>query len=164
MIKTPEFETIRSRHLSKEDSEAVQEILDEEMAGNRLGTRDARLALIRRSRPKSSPTHHLFEWDVKKQQAEYLLARAGEIIRSVVVVFAELPEVPVRRYHTVVVSGKRGPYPIEKIRGAPEMMQAVLEDAKLDLESWRRRYETLRKHAELSGVFVAINSMGKKRQ
>jgi hypothetical protein len=153
------FETVGSRHLSKEDAEAVQTVLDEEMAGDRLDTRECRLALIRRSRPKNSPTHHLFEWDPKKQQQEYLLTRAGEIIRSVVVVFADLPKIPVRRYHTVVTDGKKGPYPFEKIRREPEMMKAVLEDAKRDLQTWRRRYESLRKHAELSGVFEAIDKM-----
>lgn len=126
----------------------------------RLSTREMAEAFIAASRPKTSRTHDLFEWDDAKAAAIQRRDRANRIIASVYVVFEETPELPpVRGFPVVTVDGKKGPTPMRRVLGSPDMTAAVLEQAKADLEQWRRRYERLAKMAEMRSVFAAIEKV-----
>jgi hypothetical protein len=117
---------------------------------------------VKRSRPKNSPTHHLFEWDPAKQSAIYLRDRARDIITQVRIVWEDAPDEKVRALPTVIVEGKRGPYPMQRVLTDRDMMKGLIEQAKLEADQWARRYQQLCHVAELRGVFAAIRRMTKK--
>lgn len=153
------FEVVGTQKISTEDAKEVSRVLREEMGGERLDTRECRRALIDRSRPKDSSTHHLFEWDPKKQSELYLYEQAGRIIRSVFVVFEAQPEIKIREFPTMVVGGKKGPIPTEQVFKRRNLTAQLLEQAKKDALVWARRYESLRKVAQLRNIFRAIDKL-----
>jgi hypothetical protein len=112
--------------------------------------------IIERCRPKRSPTHHLFEWDLATGHKLYLLERCRQLVMRVSVTFERSP--PTRAWRGVVIEGVRGPAPIKQIISQAELMQAVLDEAKSALEAWARRYEHLKQVAELRHVFAAIET------
>ena len=86
-----------------------------------LKTKDLLKEVIDRSRPESSPTHHLFEWDPVKGHALYLLERARRLVMEVRVVFVEAPKAdPVRAWPVRVKDGARGPMPMRQVLGDKE--------------------------------------------
>lgn len=122
-----------------------------------LATKDLYAEVVARSRPRSSPTHHMFEWDATKGHALYLLERARQLVMRVQVVFVDAPTERVRARPIVVVEGKRGPVAMERVLSNRDMVAQVLGQAKSALDSWRYRYKQLRHLSELSGVFDAID-------
>jgi hypothetical protein len=157
----------RERRVSKKDLPVVLQTLEEITKGRgkkRLTTAEQAKALVDKSRSASSPTHHLFEWDDKKAAERQRLDHAMDIIMSIEVTIDEQP--PMRGYVPVLLDDKRGYYPMLKVLENKDLITAHVAEAKEDLARWKRRYENLRHVAELSGVFVAIESAtepGKKK-
>lgn len=146
--------------LSAADAKLVEALL---MAIRRekghLTSREVHEEMIERSRPEDSPTHHLFEWDPIKGHAIYLIDRARRLVMATRVVLMDAPKRPVRAFTTVLLDGKRGPVPMQEIRRNDYLMQAAVEEAKLGIRIWRKKYEDLRTIAELSGIFEAIDKI-----
>jgi hypothetical protein len=162
----PPFEVVGSAGLSKKDAIAAsQTLLEIEREQGRLSTEEQLDALISKSRPKDSPTHHLFGdlWDPSKAQIYALRQRARHIVMAIRVVFEDRPEIPVRAFPTVVVKGKKGPYPMQKVFGNKELTAAVVEQALLDLQNWSRRYDRLREVLALAPIFSSVDRATKKR-
>lgn|GEM_PF-2222118 len=151
--------------LSKKDAEILSALITSiQRELGHLTTKELLEAVISRSRPKKSPTHHLFEWDPVKGHAIYLIERARQLIMRVRVIFAEAPKSPVRAFPIVTTNGKKGPIPMHRALDNRDMMASLLEEAKADLERWTRRYEQLRDLTELRGVFAAVSKATKKRK
>jgi len=123
----------------------------------RLDTTEILRLVIAKSRPKSSPTHHLFEWDQAKGHALYLMDRARTLVRTIRFVPSETPDEPMQAFPILLTEGKRGPVAMHQVMQSKDMMTAVIEQAKADLVTWRRRYDHLRRVAKMSGVFAAID-------
>lgn len=159
-------DTYVGRRISDGDAKLLNDELtwiNEEMG--HLTTSDVAKELVRRARPKSSPIHHLFEWDNDRAADEYRLDQARKYIRAVYVVFKELPEQPpVRAILNVVTDGKRGPMATRRVLQSADLTQQVLEKALEDLEIWRKRYEALQALAELSEVFEVVRRTLRKRR
>lgn len=152
--------------LSTKDAKLLAALVTsiEEKSG-RLNTEELLKEVVARSRPKTSPTHHLFEWDVHKGHALYLMERARQLVMHVKVILIESPEKPVRAFPVVITGGKRGPLAMQRVLDNRDLLAALLEQAKADLEAWQRRYEQLRHIAGLRGVFVAVQkATGKGRK
>jgi hypothetical protein len=132
----------------------------------RLDFNEQAEALVERSRPKNSPTHHLFEWDAKQAHELYLIQQARHLIMSVRYVVPDghhgksQGEV-VRAFPVVVTGGKKGPFPMARVMRDQSLMDALVEQAKADAVSWSRRYEKLRGFGELKGVFEAVDKLKK---
>ena len=158
-------ETVGGPGLSDKDARLLSDLVEDIWSRRgHLKTDELLQAIINRSRPKSSATHHLFEWDQAKGHALYLLERARQLVMRVNVVFVDAPETPVRKFPVVIVDGKRGPTPMQRVLDSADLMQALLEQAKVDLETWRRRYERLQTVSQLRGVFRAVDRATKKRK
>lgn len=157
-------EIVGSRKLSSKDAKAAAEILSDVLKGGEADTVECRKALIERSRPKNSPTHDLFDWDVKKHTEFYLMSRAGEIIRSILVVFEDKPDVPVRAFPVLLKPRGGGQVQaIQRVLTSRDATQTLLQQAQAEALAWAKRYEHLRERAELSGIFRAIDKMVKTK-
>jgi hypothetical protein len=152
------------KRISDKDARLINQELEViEKTKGRLTTTETAEELVRRSRPASSPTHHLFTWDDKEAADERRLDQARSLIRAVYVVFAELPDQkPVRARVNVEYGGKRGPVTMRRVLQSADLTQQLLEKAQVDLEIWSARYESLRKLAELRHVFEAIDRVSKR--
>lgn len=93
------------------------------------------------ARHEDSPTHALFEWNDRRAAEAYRLDQARYVIRSVVVVMEERTS-PMRAFVPVVHDGddERAYTSIQVAIREPALREQVLEAARRDLESWRRRY------------------------
>ena len=152
------YRAAKSSRLSKADIEAVGSVLDR-LAND--GEGDVARRLVDASKPRNSPTHHLFEWDVKRAAEAHWLDRARDLIAQVEVVFHndEGEEVGrARAFPSINIGGGQRNYvPIKKVLNSRELTEQLLEAARLDAESWVRRHEALRQIAEASVVFEALD-------
>jgi hypothetical protein len=150
--------------IGQKDAEAVVEALRSITKDlGRLDSVEQAAELVERSRPKTSPTHHLFEWDDKKAADAHRISRARQIIMSIQVTFEEAPERPVRAFPSIRVQGKQGYFPMEKILRDEKLTAALLEQAEVDLTAWSRRYSTLQDVATLKGVFEVVRGFQKHK-
>ncbi len=107
------------------------------------------------ARNPKSPLHDDFEWDDTAAAEQYRLAQARYILRSIVVVYDEAPEVPTRAF-ILVDSGSGEAYQSTCVAlSDADMRLQVLEKAKKEMAAFRRRYSELR---ELAEVFSAIDA------
>lgn len=151
--------------LSDKDAQLVGALITSiQRERGRLSTEELLEAVVEESRPARSPTHHLFEWDPVKGHALYLLDRARTLVMAVKVVFADAPKQEVRAFPVVISGGKKGPIAMQRVLDDKDLMAALLEQAKADLDVWRRRYERLRDLAEMRGVFAAVERVVKRKR
>jgi len=135
-LATQELETIRQR------------------AGGFLKPED----IVRFAKNKRTALHAYFEWDDTEAAQRYRLLQAKTIIRVVVQVVGDTGE-KVRTF--VSLSEDRGSglgYRIITDVMDDEMLtEQLLVDAKAELAAFSRKYHTLKKLAQMTDVFVAID-------
>lgn len=113
-------------------------------------------ALVEASRPEDAPLHAAFEWDDATAAELYRETQAGYIIRSVEVVVHGSAE-PVRAFVSVTTSKGATPYAsVERVMVRADSRALLLERARAELETFRRKYRQL---SELAEVFAAIDAM-----
>lgn len=105
--------------------------------------------LVNVSRDAESPLHWMFEWDDSVAAEKYREVQARKIIRSVEVVLADSP-IPQRAFQTVEHKTYQS---IERVMGSEQMRRILLNNAKRELDAFRRKYSRL---TELALVFEAI--------
>jgi len=164
-VSGPEAE-LQSKRLSEIDAASVNRTMEEIVAADpNLTTEEQHREFVEKSRPEDSPTHHLFEWDPKKQSEIYLLERARALVISVRIVYAAKPESPVRAWPVVVKDGKRGYRQMTEIvrRKEMDMLTAMIEQAKLDAENWIRKWQRLENVSELAGLFTQMRKVANRK-
>ena len=113
-------------------------------------------ALVEASRPEDAPLHAAFEWDDATAAELYRETQAGYIIRSVEVVVQGSAE-PVRAFVSVTTGKSATPYAsVERVMVRADSRALLLERARAELETFRRKYRQL---SELAEVFAAIDAM-----
>ena len=161
-MKTKKYLPSASSRISQKDAEIVGATLDAiEEAGR---GDDMPEELLRRSRPRNSQTHHLFEWSDSVAAEAYRMEQARGLIRSLEIVFEETGD-RVRAFPSVQLgSGERNYVSMRKILSRDDLTRQLVEEAKRDADGWTRRHEALRRVAELRGVFSAIDRVSKTRK
>ena len=140
----------RGFHLSV-PAQVVGEECERLESEGRLTPRD----LVDESRPDDAPLHKAFEWDDSIAAEKYREAQASYLIRSVEVVVQESTE-PTRAFVYTVSDDDREYRSIGYVLRSSESREALLEQAKRELLSFKRKYQTL---YELSSVFDAIEGV-----
>ena len=117
--------------------------------------------IVDAAKSKRSPLHREFEWDDTKAASLYRCEQARLMLRSIEVVYKEMPSTPVRSYNVVTSAtsneetGKKKCYKsTEDILSDPELRMELLSTAFAELRRFQRRFHGLQ---ELSIVFRAIN-------
>lgn len=108
--------------------------------------------LVNVSRDKDSTLHSMFEWDDTIAAEKYRETQAYKIIRSVEVVIESSP-IPQRAFGTVEHKAYQR---IERIMETDSLRQILLNNAKRELEAFKRKYSRL---TELAEVFKAIDML-----
>lgn len=110
--------------------------------------------VLEKARDKNSELHKCFEWDDSIAAEKYRLQQARAIIVNLVYVPKTKEEEPVRCFQ---ITTERCTYqPTKQFLVQEDEYQSLLERAKAELESFKRRYATL---TELESVFEAIESI-----
>lgn len=100
--------------------------------------------------------HSRFTWDDSKAAHEYRLWQAREVIRVLVRVVPGVKST-VRAFVSLAQDRKAGGYrSIEDVMIDPPMRESLLDQAKRELASFRRRYKDLK---ELAVVFSAMDEI-----
>jgi hypothetical protein len=156
MVSAISEEIVGGPGLSNKDAKLLHELVNQiRKDRGHLKSEDLFEEIIKRSRPKKSPTHHLYEWDLEKGHALYLLERTRRLVMKVEIIFAKMPKT--RAWRGVVIEGVRGPAPIQKIISVDHLFESVLDEARAALEMWARKYKELENLAEFRDVFQTIN-------
>lgn len=109
--------------------------------------------LVEASRPEDAPLHDCFEWDDTVAAEKWRDAQASYIIRSVEVTVDGANE-PTRAFVATVSDDKQEYRAIGYVLRSTDSREALLESARRELLSFRRKYATL---YELAKVFDAID-------
>jgi hypothetical protein len=112
--------------------------------------------LVEKSRPKSAPTHKMFEWDDGAAASRWRNHQARNIIRQVRVVTAEVPE-PSLAFVKVNTDKSETGYMSTVKALTSDRRDQVLQDALAQLNGVRKRYNNLQ---ELADVWAALDSVG----
>lgn len=115
------------------------------------------------ARNPNSPLHGFFEWDDNEAAEQYRLSQARGLIRSVVAIYREpkASSEPVRiAAFTHIAEGEASHYrATHHAMSQKATRDVVLAQAWRELQQWRRKYQHLRKFADL---FEAIDEIGEK--
>ena len=109
--------------------------------------------VVKEEKARKAPLHDEFIWDNDKAAHEQRCSRAGDLMRSLVVVFEEDTEGkhPTRRYSAERREGASHAYcATEDILADPERRTALVQEALKKLLQWRVQYRHLN---ELAIVF-----------
>ena len=131
-------------------AQVAGEVCERLSAEERLTPRE----LVDESRDEGAPLHKAFEWDDAKAADAYRMSQASYIIRSVELVREDVSE-PVRAFVSVSVTddGARCYQSIEPTLREAATREAVLEEARRELDAFKRKYRGLE---ELAAVIAAI--------
>lgn len=110
-------------------------------------------ALVDASRPEDAPLHCCFEWNDSVAAEKWRQTQAAYIIRSVEVTVDESCE-PTRAFVATVTDDSREYRAIGYVLRSSEGRDALLDAARRELLSFRRKYSNLH---ELAGIFSAID-------
>lgn len=99
--------------------------------------------VVNESRPEDAPLHNLFEWDDAIAAEQYRVVQARFIIRNITV--EEDGEPTVRQF----VHTGGGYVPIRKALQDIDMTQALLAQAKADMNAFVAKYRALKSLHEL---------------
>lgn len=119
--------------------------------------------LIEASKPKNSPGHKLFEWDIQRAAEKHWLEQAQHHLRHLdIEIVYEGDKQPIRAVYPVIIedeSGKRvrSYASYDRVQRASDLTQQVVERAKAELRSWRNRYSLYR--GVFGKVFAAIDTL-----
>ena len=119
------------------------------------------VAVVEAARDETSPLHDCFTWDNSKAAHQFRLIEARKLIQVHVTILAGSTET-VQAWvslHDDRQSGG-GYRPIGVVMSRKTMRDSLLRDALADLETWRRKYSTLKK---LAGIFAAHDYVKRKK-
>ncbi len=126
----------------KGDAQEVGEYLDELRRRN-----DGVLTpeqVLQDARRKKSFLHEYFEWDDDEAAVRYRLAQAGQLVRSVHVVYEKSDESDDEKTIRAFVNIERGHgeyRDVVEVLANPQSRDKLLDDALRDLRSFKRRFE-----------------------
>jgi len=113
--------------------------------------------LVEASRPEDAPLHNEFEWDDAVAAEEFRRTQARLMICNLSIVIDEQKSEPVRAFFSLQGGFHKNSGTYEStitIMGDDERRKKLLDNAKKELESFKKKYEML---TELSAVFTAID-------
>ncbi len=117
------------------------------------------------------PLHSFFEWDTDRAAHQYRLEQARHLIRSVVVVYENVPKMiePIRAFITLGLpetdavgdDGDKRYLSMHTIMSDEDMRAQLLDQAMAEFHSWERRYQHLE---ALKGLFVEAVRVEQRRE
>ncbi len=118
-------------------------------------------AIVEAAKPKKHPLHKWFEWDDTTAGVEYRRMQSRQLLRSLVVSYAEAPEVKTRLYEvsqkTRPADAKRTLYStVDEVLADPESRDRLIASAIRAAIEFRRRFKNLH---ELAAVIESIDKV-----
>jgi hypothetical protein len=104
--------------------------------------------LVEEARSPESSIHKYFEWDDAKASEQYRLIQARLYLRSVTVEYVtpDVEAIRIRAFVPVYVDGHgRSWKPLREVVEVPAEMKQVLETARAELLTFRKKYNLLRR-------------------
>lgn len=149
------YGVVPGARIKEADAQLLGETIARLSRKNRVATPEA---LLLEARGKSSPIHHLFNWDDQEAATKYRTDQARYYIQSITIQLVTPTESVETRAFQIVTreTGERGAVPAKEVFSTP-LGDQVVSAALRELNSWRRRYGLYRKLAELSTVFEAVD-------
>ena len=137
----------------KQDAEVVGNELQELAEENNLSPE----SVLEKARDENSPLHNLFEWDDSVAAEKYRLNQARQIIQQIVIV-KDHPNAESRMIRSFVTTSKNdGSYQlISAVVQDTDKYEVLLRRARLELQAFKEKYQTL---VELKELFDVIDKI-----
>ena len=113
--------------------------------------------LVDASRPEEAPLHNEFEWNDSLAAEEYRRVQARLLISNLSIVVEEHKQEPVRAFFSLQNGFRKNSGIYESaiaIMNDDLKREKLLENAKKELEAFKKKYQLL---SELAEIFEAIN-------
>lgn len=156
------YRPAKGAQFNKEDAQHLGQIMEE--FGDRITPKD----VVAKAKPKSSPIHHLFEWDDTAAAHRFRLFQArNHINRLEVVILVDNKERATKAYHSVVIQEdderpERVYASMVEIQKSPNLAEQAIQNALDEANSWMTRYKDYKQ--VLGGVFTEIRKVSKRRK
>jgi len=111
--------------------------------------------LLNANRSEDAPLHNEFEWDNEKASELYRESQSRHIINCLCIC-AEPTKSETKEVRAFFTLEKSVYEPLSAILSVTEKRDALLEQAKKELNTFKQKYSTLK---ELKPIFEAINNM-----
>lgn len=115
--------------------------------------------LVEASRPEDAPLHNEFEWDDRIAAEEYRRTQARLMICNLSIVLEEQKQEPIRAFFSLQNGFRKNEGTYEStimIMGDSEKRKRLFDNAKRDLEAFKKKYEILSELAELFSVIDSV--------
>ena len=141
-----------SMNIYKADAQKVaEEIIS-------IGDEATPAQIVEKAKDENTELHKCFIWDDRIAAEHYRLYQARHIVRLLIIHNTDEPDDPdpVRFFYKVDREHDTGYKMTTKIVRNDDEYKALLRQAKAELDSFRKKYKTLK---ELDGVFDAIDEI-----
>lgn len=115
--------------------------------------------LVEASRPEDAPLHNEFEWDDRIAAEEFRRTQARLMICNLSIVLEEQKQEPIRAFFSLQNGFRKNEGMYEStitIMGDSEKRKRLFDNAKRDLEAFKKKYEILSELAELFSVIDSV--------
>lgn len=115
--------------------------------------------LVEASRPEDAPLHNEFEWDDRIAAEEYRRTQARLMICNLSIVLEEQKQEPIRAFFSLQNGFRKNEGTYEStitIMGDSDKRKRLFDNAKRDLEAFKKKYEILSELAELFSVIDSV--------
>lgn len=153
---TKEFKAIPGSRLTDKEAAIVGPKLEELAATGEVTAE----RVLQDAQDPSSVLHSHFTWDDNEAARKCRLDEARQLVRSVAVVIKNGGvEAATRAFHVVHLEGNKQYVPSSTVFSREELASQVVEKARQELESWRKRYG---QYSELAGLVAFVDqALGK---
>ena len=123
--------------------------------------------ILEAAKNKKNPLHPEFEWDDSEAATQFRLTQARSLLRSLEVVYEELPNTPLRAYEVVTQAAVRDEperkvyEPLSVIMADADKRGELLGRAIRDALTFRKKYHDL---SELTKVFAELDAFLMSKQ
>lgn len=110
--------------------------------------------ILEKAKDPKSELHKCFEWDDKKAAEKWRLQQAKTLVCNLVFEMPDEKDEPIRVFH---ITTEQSVYkPTKMILQQPDEYQSLLNNAKAELQAFKRKYKILQ---ELEEIFEKIEEL-----
>ena len=110
--------------------------------------------IVEKAKDPNSELHKCFEWDDKKAAEKWRLQQARVLICNLVFEIPDEEDTPVRAFY--ITTEKEDYKPTKLILQQPDEYKILLNNAKAELQTFKRKYKILQ---ELAEIFEKIDEL-----
>lgn len=112
--------------------------------------------IVKMASDPSTEMHKCFQWDDTKAAEQYRLVQARHMVRDLVITVQQPNKKQPEEIRLIQHTKQESYAPVSYIVSKPDLYQSLLEQAKIELKAFKKRYSQI---AELAEIMEDINKI-----